>query len=403
MTALPDVRRKRTGLILGTTLLALVAIAALSLVGRNALLQYEGAKKVEQPETQPVPTTSVGMLAITDDTNRLAGLALVVSLAGDQPGGYLLPLPTSVDSTLGIGDDRIALTAVFAQDGLEGLGLAVEGALSVTLNAMQVVTPVEAEVLFAPVTPVQATLPRDVRDSVDGTAVVLFPTGATELSAAQVVQVLTAEVTGEPESARRDNINAVWAAIAAGVGNGKTLWTPGAPAATIGDLLTRTFAGAVVSQSFPTVPIPLEFNPKGLDVENIDRAEAVMWLATVAPGSMSAPGLGLTYRIEAPPEYVAEVKAAVAALLSIGANIKSVDFDGPVLAASAALVSTEDAFAVVAADVAIFGTVQVSVNSLPIEGVDVVLQLGSEYLDGVALTVPSGSTTIAGSSTTVLP
>ena len=35
-----------------------------------------------------------------------------------------------------------------------------------------------------------------------------------------------------------------------------------------------------------------------------------------------------------------------------------------------------------AADTRIFGTVEVSVNPLPIEGIDVVLQLGSEYLDG---------------------
>ena len=398
MTALPGVRRRRTGLILGMNVLALVAIVAIGLVGRNALLHYEGAKKVETADTKPVPTTNVGMLAIADDTNRLAGLALIVSLAGDQPGGYLLPLPTSVDSTLGTGNERVALTAVFAQEGVEGLALAVEGALSVTLNAAQVVTPAEAEALFAPVSPVQATLPRDVRDTVDGAAVVLFPTGAAELTAAQVVQVLTAEVTGEPESARRDNINAVWAAIAAAVSTGRTQWVAGSPSATVADLLTRTFAGPVVSQAFPTLPIPQEFNPTGLDVENIDRAEAVMWLATVAPGSMSAPGLGLTYRIEAPPGYVAQVKAAIAALLYIGVNIKSVAFDGPVLPVSHALVLTEEAKDPVAADNAVFGTVEVSVNPQPIEGIDVVLQLGSEYLDGPALAPPGNTTT-----TTIAP
>ena len=402
MTALPGVRRKRTGLILGMNLLALAAIAGIGVVGRDALLQYKGAKKVEHAATKPVPTTSVGMLAIADDTNRLAGLALVVSLPGDQPGGYLLPVPTSVDSTLGTGNDRIALTAVFAQDGLEGLVLAVEGALSVTLNVSQVVTPAEAEALFAPVTPVGATLPRDVRDTVDGAAVVLFPTGAAELTAAQVVQVLTAEVVGEPESSRRDNINAVWTAIAAAVGAGRTQWVAGSPSATVADLLTRTFAGPVVSQSFPTVPIPLALNPTGLDVENIDQAEAVMWLAAVAPGSMSAPGLGLTYRIEAPPGYVAQVKAAIAALLAIGANIKSVAFDGPVLPVSHALVISEEQSAVVAADNAVFGMVEVSVNPQPIEGIDVVLQLGSEYLDGPALG-PTGSTTGSATTTTTIP
>ena len=404
MTALPGLRRKRTSLILGMNVVALFAVAGLGLMGWNALRQYEGAKKLETAATVPLATTNVGMLALTDDTGRLAGVTLVVSLPGDLVGGYVLPVPTSVDSTLGAGDERLALTAVFAQEGIEGLALAVEGALSITLNSSQAITSAEAEALLAPVGPVQAQLPRDVRDTVDGAVVVLFPTGAAELTGAQVVQVLTAEVAGEPESARRDNINAVWAAIAAAVGPGKTQWVVGTPVLTAADLLTRTFAGTVRSQSFPTVPIAAELNPAGLDVEQIDRAEAVMWLAAVAPGSMSAPGTGLSYRIEAPPGYVAQVKAAVAALLFVGANVKSVDFGGPVLAVSVALVNTEGEIEIVASEDAIFGVVEVSVNPQPIEGIDVVLRLGSGYLDGVVLPVPTtstSSTAIPATSTTI--
>ena len=400
MTALPGVRRKRTALVLGMNVVALIAVAALGLVGWTALKHYEGAKKLENVATIPLAVTNVGMLALLDDTGRLAGVTLVVSLPGDLVGGYVLPVPTSVDSTFGVGDERIALTAVFAQEGIEGLALAVEGSLSVTLNSSQAVTPAEAEALLAPIGPVQAQLPRDVRDTVDGAAIVLFPTGAAELTAAQVVQVLTAEVTGEPESTRRDNINAVWAAVAAAVGAGKTQWVVGTPALTVADLLTRTFAGTVLSQSFPTVPIAAELNPTGLDVEQIDRAEAVMWLAAVAPGSMSAPGTGLSYRIEAPPSYVAQVKAAIEALLALGANVKSVDFGGQVLAVSAALVNTEGEVELVATEDAIFGTVDVTVNPQPIEGIDVVLRLGSDYLDSVVTTVPTSSTTAAPTTTT---
>lgn len=404
MTALPGVRRKRTSLILGMNVLASLAVAALGLMGATALRHYEGAKKAEQRATLPLPVTSVGMLAITDGTGRLAGVTLVVSMPGDQVGGYLLPVPTSVDSSLGAGDERIALTAVFAQEGIDGLALAVEGALSVTLNSSQAVTPAEAEALLTPVAPVQAQLPRDVRGTVDGAAVVLFPTGLAALSAAQAVQILTAEVAGEPESVRRDNINAVWAAIAAAVGAGKTQWVVGTPATTVADLFTRAFAGTVRSQSFPTIPIAAELNPTGLDVEQIDRAEAVMWLAAVAPGSMSAPGLGLTYRIEAPRGYVAQVKAAVDALLQVGANIKSVDFNGQVLPTSIGLVNTEGEGALVTTDTAVFGTVQVSINPQPIEGIDVVLRLGSDYLNGVPLTpaITTTSSTIGATTTSTV-
>lgn len=413
MTALASVRRKRTVLILGMNAVALLAVGALGLVGANALRHYEGAKQVEQAPTRAFPNSQVGLLAITDDSDRLAGVVLVVSLPGDQLGGYLLPLPTSVDSTLGIGDERIALTAVFARDGIDGLAFAVEGALSVTLTSSQLVGPDEAEALLAPVVPVSVDLPRDVRDSVDGAPVVLFPAGVAELTAADVVAVLTAEVTGEPESARRDNINAVWAAVATAVGGGRTQWAAETPALSVGDMITRTFAGSVVSQAFPTVPIASELNPTGLDVEQIDRAEAVMWLATVAPGAMSAPGLGLTYRIEAPPGYVAQVKAAVAALLAIDANIKSVAFDGPPLAVTKALVATADETTFVISDNVAFGTVEVAVDPQPYAGVDVVLQLGSEYLDSPTFTTTTTTsststtvtttTTVVGTSTTIAP
>lgn len=403
MTALPGVRRKRTSLILGMNVLALIAVGGLGLMGATALRHYEGAKKLEQVETLPLPTTSVGMLVLTDDTGRLAGVTLVVSMPDDQVGGYLLPVPTSVDSTLGAGEERVALTAVFAQEGIEGLALAVEGALSVTLNSSQAVTPAEAEALLAPVSPVPTQLPRDVRDTVDGAAVVLFPTGAAELTAAQVVQVLTAEVAGEPESSRRDNINAVWAAIATAVGVGRTTWVPGTPAVTVTDLFTRAFAGTVGSQSFPTIPIAAELNPSGFDVEQIDRAEAVMWLAAVAPGSMSAPGTGLTYRIEAPPGYVAQVKAAIEALLLSDANIKSVDFNGAVLPVSVVLVNSEDDRSLVTNPDPIFGVIEVQVNPLPIEGIDVVIRLGSGYLDSVPLTVPTTSTSTTSTTTSTIP
>ncbi|MBI4883069.1 MAG: hypothetical protein HY826_03350 [Actinobacteria bacterium] len=392
MTALDSVRRKRTTMILGMNVAALVAIAGIGYVGATALRHYEGAKKVGR-EFLPLPVTTVGLLAIADDTGRLAGATLVVSLAGDLPGGYVLPLPTSVDSTLGQGEERIALTADFAQGGIESLGLAVESVLGVTLDLRQVVTPTEAEALFQSVAPVTVTLPREVRDTVDDAQVVQFPSGEAALSPAQVVQVLTAEVTGEAESARRDNINAVWAAVAAATGAGIPGWVAGSPVATVADLLSRAMAGPMSSRPFATVPIAPELNPAGLDVEQLDRPEAVMVLATVAPGSMSTPALGLTYRVQAPPGYVEEMKAAVAVLLYLGANVRSVDFSGPVMVNSVALLSTEDEQERAAVDNAVFGTLEFVVNPNPIEGIDVVLQLGTDYLGQGPAALPSTTTT----------
>lgn len=392
MSVLDNVRRKRTSMILGMNVLAVIAVGVIGLIGVNALRNYEGAKKVGQ-EFKPLPITSVGMLAIVNAENRLSGITVVATLPGDQAGGYLLPLPTSVDTSFGIGDERIALTAVYASGGPEALAEAVESALSVTLDMSQVFTPEEAAAILEPVAPATAELPISARATVDGVETVVFESGTHELSAAEMVQVLTAEVAGEVESARRDNLNAVWAAIANSVGQGRTNWVAGTPVTGLADLLTRVFSGPVTSRPFPTLPIAPELNPQGFDVEAIDRPEAVMALATVAPGSMSSPSLGLAYRIEAPPGYVDEVKTAIGALLYYGANVRSVDFNGPVLEFSLALLNNENARSAVAEDNALFGQVDVAVNPLPIEGIDVVLQLGSDYL-GRAASVVLPSTTV---------
>jgi hypothetical protein len=70
----------------------------------------------------------------------------------------------------------------------------------------------------------------------------------------------------------------------------------------------------------PAVP-----NPDQADLVVLDRSEEILVFASLAPGNMSAPANGLSYRIVAPPGSEERVKAVVAVLLYAGNNVTSID------------------------------------------------------------------------------
>ena len=228
----------------------------------------------------------------------------------------LLPVPTSVDSTLGTGDERIALTAVFAQEGVEGLALAVEGALSVTLNSVA------------------------GRDSGGGGSVVRTGCArAGNTATRRSRHRRRCSGCAVPDRCSRTHRGASRAgshgrsrqasrkrpAATTSTRCGLRSRPRSAPADAVGrrhavsdcrpTCSTRAFAGPVLSQSFPTMPIAAELNPRSRC-----RAHRSGRSGDVVGGGGAwfdvGTGLGLTYRIEAPPGYVEQVKAAIGALLS---------------------------------------------------------------------------------------
>ena len=154
-------------------------------------------------------------------------------------------------------------------------------------------------------------------------------------------------------------------------------------------------------------------NPTGEDVEQVDLADSVMVLATIAPRSMSTPAGGLTFLIQAPPGSEARVLEAIKALLFFNCNVKWIRFDGPVLDETVFLV-TQESIQQQAEDSGtadVFGVAHFEVTDDPIEDVDVIIQLGAPFLTGTGATpttlatdtstAPTGSTTpgtVAGST-----
>ena len=128
-------------------------------------------------------------------------------------------------------------------------------------------------------------------------------------------------------------------------------------------------------------------------MESIDRAEAIWVLATIAPKSMSAPAPGLVFRIEAPPGYETRVKFAIKALLFLGANVSSVYLQGPVQEATIYLIADPRIAAQAESSNELFGLFELAEPEMPTEGIDVVLQLGTDFLTGEGETLPTTTST----------
>ena len=391
MTALANVRRRRTAVMLTANLLAAVGLVGMGFTGVRALQRYEGATKVSV-ESIKLPVTPVGMLATVDKDDVLTSITVFVLKSGTQLGGSIVTLPVSADSTPGVGDQRVPLTQAYADGGADALVLAVESILSITLDFSTVAPPADAESLLQAVTPVKADLPTDVLGTSFGKVITVFDSGETSLSAANMVQLLNATAEGQVEADRRGNIEALWVGVAASVGAGRTAPAAVTPIASLADLLGKLFAGPSEVRGLPADAVATADNPDSKDVETLDRAEAIFVLASVAPASMSAPSPGLVFRIEAPPGYQERVKFAVRAVLYLGANVQSVYLGGEAHAATRYYIDDPRLVKQAESNNALFGNTETLTPELPIEGIDVILQLGTDFLTGEGDALPSTTT-----------
>ncbi|MGB8858792.1 MAG: hypothetical protein WCC60_06025 [Ilumatobacteraceae bacterium] len=393
MTALASIRRRRTALMLSANLLAVAALAGLGYTGVRALQRYEGATKVGV-ESIKLPVTPVGMLGTVDDNDVLTSVTVFVLKAGSQLGGAIVSVPVSADSTpLPAGETRVPLTEVYRDSGAEGLVLQVESVLSITIDVSAVVPAADAEALLSAVAPVKATFSTPVLATDRGDTVALFEAGENSLSAAQVAEVLTATDAEQRDADRRGNHLAIWTGVAASVGSGRVTPDATAPINTLADLIGRLFAAPAEARGLPTDPVPTADNPDRKDVDTLVHHEAIFMLASVAPASMSPSAPGLSFRIEAPPGYEERVKFAVRAVLYLGANVQSVYLGGDVHAATRYYIDDPRLVEEAESNNALFGTTETLTPELPIEGIDVILQLGTDFLTGEGDALPTTTTT----------
>jgi hypothetical protein len=363
-----------------------------------ALARYQGAKDAAVA-SEPIPSTEVGLLAVVDGEQQLTALTVFVGRPENAPGGSVVSVPVSSDTTGGLADARSSLVDAFASGGQDALVSAVESVLSVTIDHAQVMGAAELAVLLQPVSPLKVTLSSDVMTSQNGAGVLLYPAGEVSLSASQVATVLTAHSRTQTESDRRPNVEAVWSAIAAAVGKGVGAASSGAPASFTA-LAAQVMAGPVGARGLPARTLPRSEVPVGKDIEELDRAEAVYVFATIAPSNMSAPSNGLVFRVEAPPGHADKVKYTVSALLYLGANVQWVYEKGPEQATTKVYLADKNLEDDALGAEGLFGTDFEQLDSTyRIEGIDVILQLGTSFLADPA----SGNTLPSTTTSTTVP
>jgi hypothetical protein len=311
-------------------------------------------------------------------------------------GGSIVSVPISSDTAGGVDGQRIPLTEVFATGGADALALAVESILSVTIDQPYVANPDQLAAVLQPVAPITVKLPVEVNTNPNTSSNTVYPAGEVALSGKQAASVINAREDGQSEADRRPTLEAVWAGVAAAIGDGVTDVPAPVIPGTFERFVTQLYGGPAQSRGLPANALPADQVPDGKDVEELDRPEAVMVFATIAPSNMSAANPGLMFRIEAPPGNETKVKFVVKALLYLGANVQQVYQNGPTQEATIIYLYDDRFHDDVLGAEGLFGLpIETQTPDVRIEGIDVVIQLGSAYLGntGSADTLPSTTTT----------
>lgn len=376
MTAFDGVRRSRTRVMVGVLAAALALVALFGFLGVTALTSYEGAKQVES-DAASLPATPVAMLATVDDMNALSSVTLLVLRPGDAPGGHIVSVPVSVDSSLGVGEMRTPLTEAYTAGGIEGLQFAVESALTISPDVVAIGNSTQIAQWFA-------SLGAEVAAS----------TGA----------ALTARTEGQLERDRTASVEQAWVAVTAAVGAGlaqpPVAESPAGTYSTLADITARLFAGPVESRSLPVTAADAATNPDGKDVDELDRSVATMVLAAIAPANMSTPAPGMVFRIEAPAGYDDKVELVINYLLSMGCNVKSVVLTAAPTTDSLVLVGDFKFREQLKSQGFVIDDLDMKAPPQAIAGIDIILMLGTDFLDGIATDDPTYNSPSTTTSTT---
>jgi hypothetical protein len=364
------------------TAVVMALVPVFGYVGVRAVLDSTGGKNAlaDNLPTQSFPATPTGLLMTVDDNGVLAGLTVFV-LGSAGVGGSIVPI--SVNADVGFTDDgRRSIQQVYADEGPEATVFAAESVLLVSINFWEVADPAATGGILLPFEPYEVALVHDV-EVAQGEVILA---GTSVLDARSAASVLTAGAGLGNESERASNAEALWSSFGVKVGAGRPLPDPAAGAPTdFAGLLARVEAGTVASRGVGVTGLTAEENPTGLDVVQINQSEALFVFASVCPAQVSAPRPGLLMRVVAPPGYEAEVLRTIDVILYVGANVVSVALDGVAQPGTTFLVADEANRDRLAVTDGIFGNITIEQPDVRIDGVDVTIVLGTDYLESVEL------------------
>ena len=406
MTAIPERRKRRTIVGAVTGVLLVGAAVALFIVGVITLSNSQEGEAVGVDERPVValPDTPNAMLAVTDSEGQLASVVIMTLLPEGQ-GGSIVTIPVNADATAGFGEERRPLTELFEADDPESIVEPLEGMLTMTIERSAIVGVDDLVDILEPIESLEVVLPEDVVDSsLLGSGIVALA-GPQTLRRLLVAQALAA-VNDDGASYDHHAVDVeLWSQLA----RTAPINVPPEPVDvdefgrpippdTVEELVMRLWEGNIEVRDVAVIE-PLESaDPSGADAVVVDRADAVLVFSQVSPALVSTPNPALAFRIEArysdeqleassdPFESNSEmVREITRGLLFVQANVVSIDTE-PAVDGAPEITRIEVSDERFIEDMELvgpilFGESVVVISSTVLDGVDVVVMLGTGYLD----------------------
>lgn len=415
MTAIPGRRRRHTWIGLGAAGASLVTAIALTVAGVQTLADSRAGHladgHIEERPIQRLPFTPTALVGTVDETGRLTSV-VVMALEPNGVGGSIVELAASADTNSGNTGELAPFNAVLAVRGADALRSSVEALTGVSFDVVELVDQTRFAQIIEPLGDLPATLPITAYDESTGER---WPAGEAVLAGPVAARLVTAVDPAIDDWLFEPGRAAVWRAVADRVGAG--IGTA-APVASDADLarpdsldafLDRLFAARVQFRALSITPIeqdrveeqlPLDlgvaFGVSAKDSVAVhDRAELLMVMGAVAPGRVGAPLEAPSFRVvmgftddDLEPLGVRGsdvLKQAIARLLFARVNVVSVaELPGsPVPDQSTFSVSDASTIdAVQELYSGVFGdSIEVRRADVLLEGVDITLVLGRDFLD----------------------
>jgi hypothetical protein len=418
MTANRVRRRRSTWIALALSVAALIVTGVLGTYAVVSLADSQAGRDAASDTgridvAQRLPWTPTALIGVQADDGTLASTVVAV-LPPEGRGGTLVPISASADAGSGANTVLRPLAAVFAAEGGEAWRAAVEQTTGLSFDVAEVVDQERFIQLVNPLGDLPTLFPFAFTD---GTTETTFEGGGTVLSSAAAFRALTATNADGPDWQLDPVRNAVWDAIADRVGAGigslpdGVRFERGFPPSGLDQFVDALFAAPLTSRDLVTTPIDAERVAEELPVEYADtvgigwedsvvsmrRGEVAMVFGSIAPARVGAPLEGPTVRLVSgyTDDDVAPLDAnrsdvligAIDVLLFTKSNVLSV-VDDPGR-------NVPDRTTITVADEALvdgvwelygdaFGEMQVTPGEVAIDGIDLEITLGRDYLRAIA-------------------
>lgn len=413
MTANAERRRRFTivGAILG--LVGVIAVAGVSAVAVATLRTSQEGRppEVDAREVVTFPATPNAVIGVVDDLDRLSSLA-VLTLDPSGVGGSVVVIPVNVDQTNGTGPVRLPVSRQPYTPGNVDeeaeLISELEPLLTLTIERSYVAGPDQLAELMAPFGSVDVELPEQVIDSDTAGTGFVVRSGASTLDADTLVEAFTAINATDDSYSHHPIDMALWTALAeasplTGVEAPLDEFDRPLAPTTFVELWERLFAGEVGVRDLGVDDFATRNADNETDADYVigSRPDSLLVFGAISPGLVSTPNESLSVMLvvgfgDAEVEALGETADGVAVtkasmtrrfigeLIFKQANIVAVDLaetPGAVPATTQLFVASEDlADQARATSDRFFGDAEVIVAERLIDGVDVMVVLGENFL-----------------------